>query len=77
MILMFVPETKGVTLEELDEVFSVSTRKHAAYGLRQVPYAFRRYALRDRSAKPEQIYSFDMEEAKNRKVDPEKQVAAA
>jgi hypothetical protein len=68
LILMFVPETKGITLEELDEVFSVPTTRHAAYGLRQVPYAFRRYVLH-KDVKPEKIYSFDLEEAVHRKKD--------
>lgn len=68
---MFVPETKGVTLEELDEVFSVPTRRHAAYGLRQVPYAFRRYVLRQ-NVRPEPIYSFDIDAAVHRKNDSEK-----
>ena len=34
LVLLFVPETKALTLEELDQVFSVSTRKHATYQLR-------------------------------------------
>lgn len=31
LILCFVPETKALSLEELDQVFSVPTKKHAAY----------------------------------------------
>ncbi|KAJ5487241.1 hypothetical protein N7530_001541 [Penicillium desertorum] len=38
LVLLLVPETKCLTLEELDQVFSVSTRKHASY---QVKYALR------------------------------------
>ncbi|KIM32015.1 hypothetical protein M408DRAFT_21182 [Serendipita vermifera MAFF 305830] len=37
LILLFVPETKSLSLEELDAVFSVSTRRHAIYQLRQIP----------------------------------------
>jgi hypothetical protein len=36
-------------------VFSVPTRLHAAYGLRQIPYFFGRYILR-RPLKPERLY---------------------
>jgi hypothetical protein len=52
-------ETKGKTLEELDQIFSVPTRVHAAYGLRQIPYFFKRYIFR-RDVQPERLY--DMEE---------------
>lgn len=45
LVLLFVPETKGKTLEELDQVFAVPTRAHMGYGLRQIPYFFRRYLL--------------------------------
>lgn len=45
LVLLFLPETKGKTLEELDQVFSVPTRTHAAYGIRQVGYFFNRYIL--------------------------------
>jgi len=55
LVLLFMPETKGKTLEELDQVFSVPTRVHAAYGLRQIPYFFGRYILR-RDLKPERLY---------------------
>lgn len=37
LVLLFVPETKGLSLEELDQVFSVPTRKHATYHLVGVP----------------------------------------
>ena len=58
LALLFVPETKGKTLEELDQVFSVPTHVHAAYGLRQVPYFIRRYILRQ-SVQPERLYERD------------------
>jgi hypothetical protein len=41
--LLFVRETKGRTLEELNQVFALPMRAHAAYGLRQVPYGFRKF----------------------------------
>ncbi|RJE27227.1 MFS sugar transporter [Aspergillus sclerotialis] len=55
LILMFMPETKGKTLEELDQVFSVPSRFHAAYGLRQIPYFIKRYIL-FQDVKPEILY---------------------
>jgi hypothetical protein len=45
LILMFVPETKALSLEELDAVFSVSTRRHATYQLRQVPIWIKKHIL--------------------------------
>jgi hypothetical protein len=50
-----MPETKGKMLEELDQVFSVPTHVHAAYGLRQVPYFSQRYVLK-RKAESERLY---------------------
>ncbi|KZF20016.1 MFS sugar transporter [Xylona heveae TC161] len=55
LVLLFLPETKNKTLEELDQVFSVPTHVHAAYGLRQIPYFFRRYILRQH-VEPEILY---------------------
>lgn len=60
LILLFMPETKNKTLEELDQVFSVPTRVHAAYGLRQVPYFFKRYIFRQH-AEPEILYEREEE----------------
>lgn len=46
LIFCFVPETKQKSLEELDDVFSVSTRAHAKYQLCTVmPWWFNRYVL--------------------------------
>lgn len=58
LILLFVPETKALTLEELDQVFSVPTQKHAAYQLRQPAYWFRRYILRQ-DVQKERLYEFE------------------
>ncbi|KAJ5193846.1 hypothetical protein N7491_001176 [Penicillium cf. griseofulvum] len=55
LVLLFMPETKGKTLEELDQVFSMSTRFHARYGLRQIGYFVKRYLMR-RDVRPEILY---------------------
>lgn len=55
MVLLFMPETKGKTLEELDQVFSVPTRLHARYRLRQIGYFFNRYLLQ-RDVRSEVLY---------------------
>ena len=55
LVLLFLPETKGKTLEELDQVFGMPTHAHAAYGLRQIPYFIQRYLLR-RHVEPERLY---------------------
>ncbi|KAF2839604.1 putative MFS sugar transporter [Patellaria atrata CBS 101060] len=61
LVLLFMPETKGKTLEELDQVFSVPTRLHAAYGLRQAMWFVKRYILR-RDVPPEKLYQTEDEE---------------
>jgi hypothetical protein len=44
----FVPETKNLTLEQLDEVFSIPTSEHVMHGLYEASYFFRRYMLRQK-----------------------------
>ncbi|THV06802.1 hypothetical protein K435DRAFT_644602 [Dendrothele bispora CBS 962.96] len=45
-ILLFVPETKALSLEELDQVFSVPTHTHAAYQLKALPHHIKKYIFR-------------------------------
>lgn len=72
LVLLFMPETKGKTLEELDQVFSVPTHVHAAYGLRQIPYFFQRYVFR-RHVEPERLYERDNSEFADTGYDAEAQ----
>ncbi|KAI7412593.1 MFS transporter, partial [Hortaea werneckii] len=59
MILFFLPETKQRTLEELDYVFGVSTRKHAAFELReQIPWWFGKWIVRRKGQPEPQLYHF-------------------
>ncbi|KAL8799715.1 MAG: hypothetical protein Q9182_005693 [Xanthomendoza sp. 2 TL-2023] len=56
MIFCFVRETKQLTLEELDQVFSVPTKHFISHELTvSLPYIFKRYILRRKIAKPPQI----------------------
>ncbi|GAA5876468.1 hypothetical protein JCM3774_003785 [Rhodotorula dairenensis] len=59
LVLLFVPETKGLSLEELDQVFSVPTRKHASYHLKGVPYNFRKYILRQKVPPRPALYHWE------------------
>src|SRR5437588_413272 len=60
MIFFFVPETKQRTLEELDYVFAVPTRQFGRYQVsKALPYWFKRYILRKKSATLEPLYKFD------------------
>lgn len=56
LVLLFVPETKGLSLEELDQVFSVPTRIHAAWGLRQIPYFINKYIFSRMDVVKEELY---------------------
>ncbi|KAG1890733.1 uncharacterized protein F5891DRAFT_1070480 [Suillus fuscotomentosus] len=60
LILLFVHETKGKTLEELDQVFTVPLGMHAAYGLRQIPYGIKIF-VPFQNPTPEQLYEFESE----------------
>lgn len=43
----FLPETKSLTLEELDTVFSMRNREHGGYYLRKLPWYAKKYTGRD------------------------------
>ena len=51
-VLFTLPETKALTLEELDFVFSIPTTRHAKYQLRNAIWHVRRYVLLQRNLKP-------------------------
>ncbi|KAG8727634.1 hypothetical protein FRC11_012772 [Ceratobasidium sp. 423] len=59
LILLFVPETKALSLEELDQVFSVPTHTHATYQLREVPIWFRRNILRQNVERQPKLYEHE------------------
>lgn len=46
LVLWFLPETKGLTLEELDDVFSVSLRKHANFRTKELIHGFKKHVLK-------------------------------
>ncbi|CUM62643.1 uncharacterized protein PRCAT00000197001 [Priceomyces carsonii] len=46
LVLWFLPETKGLTLEELDEVFAISTMDHAKWQTRNLFNNIKKYVLR-------------------------------
>ncbi|KAK2784439.1 hypothetical protein FQN52_009020 [Onygenales sp. PD_12] len=59
MIFLWVPETKQRTLEELDYIFAVPTRRHMSYQVfTALPYWFKRYILR-MNVKLEPLYHFE------------------
>lgn len=41
LVIMFLPETKELTLEELDQVFSVPTWKHTGYQMRKARWLWK------------------------------------
>ncbi|OZJ03088.1 hypothetical protein BZG36_03899 [Bifiguratus adelaidae] len=49
--------TLGLSLEELDHVFSVPTSVHAKWGLRQIPYFISRHIFR-RKKEPENLFDY-------------------
>ena len=51
LVFLFVPETKQKTLDELDGVFSVSTRSFVKYQMTEyLPWFVKRYILRQKEA---------------------------
>merc|ERR1712230_320817 len=60
MIFLWVPETKQRTLEELDYIFAVPSRKFIAYQTRKAaPWWFKRWVLFQKGAKLEPLYHLD------------------
>ncbi|KAM0294430.1 hypothetical protein HYE67_000111 [Fusarium culmorum] len=56
MIFCFVRETKQMTLEELDQVFSVPTSQFLSYETKVwLPYMFKKYILQKKIERPPQI----------------------
>lgn len=58
VVLLFLPETAKLSLEELDMVFSVPTRKQAQWGAKQPRFWFQKYILR-KDVHPEPLYEID------------------
>lgn len=56
---LLLPETKGLTLEELDAVFSVSNTAHAAYQTRLIPFHAARLVGRRGMDKGEPLYAHE------------------
>jgi sugar porter (SP) family MFS transporter len=62
MIFWWLPETKQRTLEELDYVFAVTTRRHMSYQTFQAaPYFFRKYIFRQKGLTEPKLYRFNDE----------------
>ncbi|POS71207.1 hypothetical protein DHEL01_v210402 [Diaporthe helianthi] len=55
----FLPETKGLTLEELDSVFAVRNRDHAQYYANKAPWYTKKYLLRRDVAPFPALYEVD------------------
>ncbi|KAH9961498.1 hypothetical protein BC827DRAFT_1131587 [Russula dissimulans] len=58
-ILLFVPETKALSLEELDQVFSVPTHVHAAYQIKALPHNIKKYIFRMKVDPLPPLYHYD------------------
>ena len=60
LIFLFVPETKQRTLEELDYVFAVPTRKFIRYQFtKTIPHWIQRYVFFNKNHRLEPLYNFD------------------
>jgi hypothetical protein len=60
MIFLWVPETKQRTLEELDYIFAVPTRRHMRYQtFEALPWWFNRWVLMRKGAVLEPLYHFE------------------
>ncbi|ODV92609.1 hypothetical protein CANCADRAFT_1200 [Tortispora caseinolytica NRRL Y-17796] len=62
MVFFLMPETKGLTLEELDQVFSVPHHKFVKYQIKFLPRNIERYILRRDVPRPPPVYLYEHEE---------------
>ncbi|KAK9477922.1 hypothetical protein V1514DRAFT_332341 [Lipomyces japonicus] len=73
LVLFFVPETKALTLEELDKVFSVSTEKHMKYQFSVLKYwVFKYLGINKYAEKPLLLINGNSFVAQNVQVEREK-----
>ncbi|EFP79174.2 uncharacterized protein PGTG_05495 [Puccinia graminis f. sp. tritici CRL 75-36-700-3] len=59
-VFFTLPETKALTLEELDYVFSVPTAKHASYQVKNFMWCFRKYVLRQQVKPLPPLYQLNL-----------------
>ena len=60
MIFFWMPETKQRTLEELDYIFAVPTKRHMSYQAFQVlPWWINRYLFQRKDEKSPKLYHFE------------------
>lgn len=71
LVLLFLPETKSFTLEELDQVFSVPTGVHAKYQIYNASWYFRHYVLGHKDPHRE-LYKFDQMELTEDELEAQK-----
>lgn len=63
-----LPETKNLTLEELDMVFGVTNRRHAMYYWKKLPWYFNKFILRRDVAPLPELYQFETTEAESSSI---------
>ncbi|KAL8869645.1 MAG: hypothetical protein Q9174_004117 [Haloplaca sp. 1 TL-2023] len=76
LILLFVPETKDLTLEQLDARFSISSRSHAKWAVKHCVYVLRRYILRRKGVKPPKMdLPLQADDGTNREQDQPRKIS--
>lgn len=65
----FLPETKNLTLEELDNIFNVRNRDHATYYLQKLPWALKKHIFRQDVTPMAPLYAFDQRSPSEKKYE--------